>query len=407
MKTLYTLLAIFLIPMSVFAAAPNNVTGEVKAQVQSGAIQVSWSASTNFDGTPVAKYRVYIDTHTVPDAETYAEHQDTSTADTTLAITQFKSAALQDGVSYYFSVTALNAAGEESTNYSQEVSVKYTVGATTSGTKTKSTGDASSAPAISTNAPIADVKNFLQVVSAVAGSKNTVIVAFNKTAVLPTQSPETAFSIQAETGETLAVKAVTLADDKMQAHLQTEDQTDLKKYTVTVLSAVTDEQGNPIVSGVMDQAIFLGTAKVLEATTNTEILHGSAVEKDTTPPEDVTNLKASYKLNAAQNAYDVLIKWIGSADSAKDLDHQNFQQKVEDKDYTEAIRIEKDKTSYDKVLAGGKRYTFKISTIDATGNESTGAITSIVLPETGPAALLAIITMLSAGAAYVIQRKKA
>jgi hypothetical protein len=56
-------------------------------------------------------------------------------------------------------------------------------------------------------------------------------------------------------------------------------------------------------------------------------------------------------------------------------------------------------------LAGGKEYTFKITTKDATGNESTGVVKSIRLPQTGVGAGMLVFG--SAAAAYqALKRRK-
>ncbi len=56
-------------------------------------------------------------------------------------------------------------------------------------------------------------------------------------------------------------------------------------------------------------------------------------------------------------------------------------------------------------LDGGKEYTFKITTKDASGNESTGVVKSIRLPQTGAGAGLLLLGSLAA-AKRLLRRKK-
>jgi hypothetical protein len=56
-------------------------------------------------------------------------------------------------------------------------------------------------------------------------------------------------------------------------------------------------------------------------------------------------------------------------------------------------------------LDGGKEYTFKITTKDASGNESTGVVKSIRLPQTGAGVGLILIGSLAA-AKRLLRRKK-
>jgi hypothetical protein len=136
-----------------------------------------------------------------------------------------------------------------------------------------------------------------------------------------------------------------------------------------------------------------------------ESLHESASEEDTKAPEDITKLRAAYDLNDLEKDYTVKLAWNASVNSDNDLDYYNYEKKNGGGSYSTAIQMEKDKTSYQTVLPGGERYTFKISSVDNNGNESAGAITSIILPETGPGLLLGLTGLLSLGATRAMRRK--
>ncbi len=397
---LLSILTIFSGLFSAYAEAPNNVIGDVELSVKPEGIEVSWQGTKNTNGTPVDHYRVYVDAKSIEDSEKYSEYIDTSDNITTLVVKSFKETPFILGQSYYFSVTAINSEGEESTGYSQESTIIFTEVNTVSD------------------------EELLQLTSVEAKDKNTVIVNFNKEVKIPENSTS-AFVIQSNSGERLKVLSVETQENGTSVRITTEDQAEMLEYTVTAFSSVTDLSGIPIVSGVTDYNTFIGmgdseevlhkSGPVLEENgggevvlTNEEVINtNSEVEGDKTPPEDVTNLSPSYRLNEGEKNYIVDLNWTASKNSAGDLDYQNYRYQVNNEELRQAIKIEKDKTSYQTVLNGGKRYTFKISTVDNVGNESVGSLTSIILPATGPALLLGITGIISAlGAGYVNRRKK-
>ena len=378
---------------SVFAAAPNNVTGDVDLEIQGDGISVSWAEATNLDGSAVDHYRVYVDTMPVGDAQDYTDMIDTPNASLSYLVTEFDGAELKENIKYYVSVTAVNAQGEESMSYSQESSILFNA---QEGEESEDAAEGVvEGEEVHASAPEA-TNDFVQVVSAVANHSTSITVAFNTVVSLP-ESVNDAFSILSSDGSVLEIVSAKVNEAALSVVIETVAQTDLEKYTVTALSSVTDVNGNPVVSGVMDTATFIGTAEEFHA--------AFFEEEDTTAPEDVTALTSSYKLNASAEDYTVTLDWVASENSAGDLDHHNYYEKTTD-DFGVAVRVGKDSTSYQRVLEGGERYTFKVSTVDTNGNESDGSLTSIILPETGPAALLGLMAMFSAGVAHVVRRRK-
>ena len=127
--------------------------------------------------------------------------------------------------------------------------------------------------------------------------------------------------------------------------------------------------------------------------------------KDTTPPEDITNFISSFKKDVEK--YTILLSWTPSLNTAKDLVDQilyTSNNHGNDYDSGKSLGSEVSKTSI-KNLEGGKEYTFKITTKDDSGNESTGVIKSIRLPQTGVG--IGILALLSTiGANKVLRRKK-
>lgn len=125
---------------------------------------------------------------------------------------------------------------------------------------------------------------------------------------------------------------------------------------------------------------------------------------DTTPPENITNLLLSFKKELEK--YTVMLSWTPSLNTAKDLvDQLLYMSMDKGKNFDAgkplgALVAKTDVAS----LEGGKEYTFKITTKDASGNESTGVVKSIRLPQTGPA--LGLLLLGSLGVAKRMLRRK-
>ena len=105
--------------------------------------------------------------------------------------------------------------------------------------------------------------------------------------------------------------------------------------------------------------------------------------KDTTPPENITKLISSYK--AQLKKFIVSLSWTASLNTAKDLADQILYQSMDrGKAYDKGKSLGASVTKTEvKDLDGGKEYTFKVTTKDTSGNESTGVVKSIRLPQTG------------------------
>lgn len=128
-------------------------------------------------------------------------------------------------------------------------------------------------------------------------------------------------------------------------------------------------------------------------------------EVDITPPENVTNLMLSFQEQL--QTFVVMLKWTASLNSAGDLVDQLLYMSLDrGKTYDSGKSLGATATS-DEVanLEGGKEYTFKVTTKDATGNESTGVVKSIRLPQTGAAAGV-LLLMSGIGAFRALRRKQ-
>ncbi|KKU78705.1 MAG: hypothetical protein UY05_C0050G0003 [Candidatus Peregrinibacteria bacterium GW2011_GWA2_47_7] len=176
------------------------------------------------------------------------------------------------------------------------------------------------------------------------------------------------------------VKNVTLSKDSKTVFFQTEAQDDIEY--VVVIEKINDVAGNEYVfksdpdEGQKEEGIVVvGTESSL---------------LDLVPPEDVTSLIAKLKAGSTNI---VALKWTASKDGAGDLNDQLLY--IDDSD---AKSLGKTGTATDvSNLTPGKRYSFKITTKDKTGNESEGTLVVFRLPETGPEVFALGITALFAG----------
>ena len=125
---------------------------------------------------------------------------------------------------------------------------------------------------------------------------------------------------------------------------------------------------------------------------------------DTTPPENISKLLLTFKKDLEK--FVVMMSWTPSLNTAKDLVDQILymsMDKGKSYDTGKALGALVANTEVAN-LDGGKEYAFKITTKDASGNESTGVVKSIRLPQTGPA--LGLLLLGSLGVAKRMLRRK-
>ncbi len=258
------------IPESNTVAAETDTTypsdvENVQAVAGDQQVTLSWDAAT--DNLAVKGYKIFYGTQSVAsDTASYT----LGPIDTGDVLT-YKVTGLENDQTYYFAVTAYDAAANESEFYSTEVSATPKA----SGTITP---------------PAADDKVAPKVVSAIAPFKNSVKVVFSEAVKLPPSKAETAFSIKDDfLGNLLSInKAEIDSTDKSNKTvlLTTADQKKNSKYILTAGIQIQDLSGNPIVSGTSDTAVFSGTDAVDSST-----LKPAATDTtpgDTTPPTFVS-----------------------------------------------------------------------------------------------------------------------
>lgn len=220
-------------------AAPSDVEN-LKAAPADGAANLTWNVAT--DNVGVKGYKLYYGTKSVTaDGGSYEKGPVDVGNKISYTVT-----GLTNGSKYYFAMTAYDAAGNESENYSVEASTTPLHGA----------ADA--------EAP--------KVTKAEAVDRNHVRVTFSEAVKLPATNAQNAFTIKNDTtGVLLAVKSATMdaADPSGKSVLlETANQQAGASYVLTAGIDVKDAAGNPIVSGTSDTAPFTGT-DILAATQQT------------------------------------------------------------------------------------------------------------------------------------------
>lgn len=235
---------------SEIAAADTTDPSDVESVVamsDDGEVTLSWDVAT--DDVEVTGYKIYYGTVSITEP---GESYEFGPIDTGNKITHTIE-NLDNGTTYFFSVTAYDAAANESVNYSVEVSATPLAGAADS------------------ESP--------KVVSAIAVDKNAAKVMFSEEVVLPSVGAESAFSVNEDlTQAPLEVTAAMVdPDDSTAVILTTGDQSAGVSYIVTAGIQVEDKAGNPIVSGTSDISVFTGTDLVAIAEPETP--------EDTTAPE--------------------------------------------------------------------------------------------------------------------------
>lgn len=209
---------------------PPSDVENVRAVAGDSMITLTWNVAT--DNDVVAGYKVYFGTE--PVVEPGQEYETSVDAGNKIS---YDLEGLTNGTTYYMAVTAYDPAGNESENYSVEVSATPAHGAADSEAPT--------------------------VVQAEALDKYTVLVTFSEAVNLPDTDPQSAFTIVDDaTGMTLDVlaAAMNLEDtSEKSVLLTTAEQQAGANYVLTAGIQVEDKAGNPIQSGTSDTGVFIGT----------------------------------------------------------------------------------------------------------------------------------------------------
>ena len=195
-------------------------------------VSLTWSAAT--DDTGVDGYQVHYGLNPVDAAgETYDFVDDVGN------VTQYTLTGLENDTTYYFSIIAYDAAGNESLAWAPELEL----------TPSATPGSAD------TEAP--------KVMEATALNSEEVKVVFSEGVILPETDANLEFDLENQDNfELLGVLEAKLDEEDLTGTsviLLTEKQTAGTEYKITVNLGVTDMAGNNIISGTSDTALFTGS----------------------------------------------------------------------------------------------------------------------------------------------------
>ncbi|MGL5831408.1 MAG: fibronectin type III domain-containing protein [Candidatus Altimarinota bacterium] len=240
---LSTAIAQELIPETVAqadSAFPSDVEN-LKATAADGKIVLSWDTAT--DNVGVTGYKIFYGTNSVTDDNASYTEGPVDVGN----VISYEVDGLTNGTTYFFAITAYDAAGNESEFYSNEASATPMAGLG------ENVGTDIEAP---------------KVVSATAITKNKVRVTFSEKVVLPSNSPEASFNIKEDlSGINLSLNNAEIDSADLLGRtvlLTTADQAVGVNYVLTAGLEIKDVSGNPIVSGTSDTATFVGSALLEE-----------------------------------------------------------------------------------------------------------------------------------------------
>lgn len=204
-------------------------------------VQLGWDSAS--DNAGVTGYKIYYGTHSVQSSEDRYDLPIIPVEN----VTNYTVQNLINGQTYFFAATALDAAGNESVNYSSEVSATPQAGARL--------------------APAEDDGRPPQVAAVSAEDIVTVKVVFSEPIRLPEEQPASAFTIETSlsgAGNTrLAVQNAQIDTMDLEGKtvlLTTAPQESGSEYVLTAGIELSDYFGNPIVSGTSDTGSFRGSA---------------------------------------------------------------------------------------------------------------------------------------------------
>lgn len=215
-------------------------------------------------------------------------------------------------------------------------------------------------------------------------NETTIEVSFTEPVTLNLDPSENfSIAVKDKLDQSLKILAISVADTNDKVTLTTEPQ----KALIYAL----------FITGVADIA-----GNALDTESNKKDFQGLGPTADVTPPENVTDLVAKILNETA-----VRLNWKASANTAGDLFDQLLYMSGDlGQTYGTAKSMGKDVTASDmKAMEPGKEYYFKVTTKDAVGNESSGTVVAVKLPETGMGIGLLAVMSLAGGSLFRRKQK--
>lgn len=234
----FMLLGFFGAPLFAHAAAPGSVTG-VQAEAQAnGSIRVQWGQLAG----DIAAYRVYFSQKSILENDGY--YDDVETVEGSLS-SLVLTGVPQSFATVYVSVLAVNAQGEESPYFTEEIRVdrgaaSSVPSASASSASSEGTQESFASSAASQASSAAAVAT-LHLISAQALSATRVGLVFSVTPVIEAGQAPTAFSVIDAQGTALPIEQLTI--EGKNATLQTVRQAAGMVYQVRLTEPLMGEGG--------------------------------------------------------------------------------------------------------------------------------------------------------------------
>ena len=209
---------------------------------------------------------------------------------------------------------------------------------------------------------------------------NEILLTFTE-AVVSAEPDSFKIQLSDDASAEVEVLAVSIDDeDAAKVTLVTEDMQSGYDYVITMDTMIFNEAGESMAEENFTAEF---TAKTLDLS-------------DLIAPEDITNLLATISGEDS-----ILLSWTASVNTAGDLAKYLVYQSMDGgTSFEDAVNVDADSVEYAADgLTAGETYTFKVTAVDESGNESEGVLVTATLPESGPELLvLGALSLLGAGA---------
>ncbi len=351
------------------------ITGIV-LQAAPNAVSVNWAAPS---GVIIDHYTVsYAKQSILSNNGRFDDQEETIGNETSLILLDLQNRGFSEGETMYVTVTAVDAASRM-TAVGEEQSIRVQVPGT-------SAGSSSQAPALS---PGLD--------HAIAESATSVKLTFTTAIALPA-NPSTHFAITEE-ATTNPVGILAAEASGQDVILTTLPMATRGRYTVAFSESVTSLDGTPF-DQTRRSAVFIargedGTASSSSSTISSLSSSPATVidrppPPDTTQPEPARNLVLR-KVLQENGLYTVHASWVESLNTEGDLLSYNLYESGDrGKTFVGPTALQATVTSTTISDVSPGTLTLKVTALDEVPNESAGIEETIILPETGAAALLGI-----------------
>lgn len=342
-----------------------------------GQVKLQWDVAT--DNVGVSNYKIYYSTTSLS-TESGSNGNESGQYDTFVKVGNVNETVvtgLTNGTKYYFAVTALDAAGNESEYFSPEAEA----------TPTESGGDL-----LITNSN-ANTETVTNTNSTMGGSNENINeTSFVEATNFTVEEKEGVLSFQwtPSSSSTMVDQMLYMSKDggvtyDSGVHMGTSN-----TYTLTTY--------DPDTSYTFKLTVKDNTGTESRGVTTTLTTKSASVLPS---GKDITNLAA--KFEHVFSKYTVTLSWTLPTDIAN-IVSQMVYQSLDGTVFSQLANLAPTITTYQvKDLPAGK-YFFKITTKDKEGNESAGVIKMVELPASGPAVVLISLIALTGG--YLVRKNR-